>query len=293
MAIDENDVRKVVERNDKYLLKLQKDHVKMVEGSVRKLQSKILNQLTNLRTNTSGKVEGIRLNLKNLQKIHKRVEIIFDDDFSTAIKKQIADFSKITGLIQRSYRDLNEAVKFTDIDREATEVLKTGVWRDFTALGDTKKEKVIQSMYDMVIAGGDFSDLVAAIESNIMGGITGTGAGRSLLSYSTTYANDAVMNFHNQVNLTKAEDAGFTDFLYVGDIIETTRDFCAARAGKVYSKKEIDSWTFSWKGKSGPAFTHRGGYNCRHHWQAVRKEWLGGKDKIEIQNWNLEKREGG
>src|SRR4030042_10109 len=212
MAIDENDVRKVVERNDKYLLQLQAEHVAMAEKSVCKLQRKILNQLSLLRTKDGGKLESLRVNIKNLQKIHSRVEVLFGDDFSTSVKQQITDFSKISSLIKRSYKDLDEAVKFTDVDKESIDALKSGVWRDFQALGNTKKEKVIQSMYDMVIGGGDFSGLVGAIEANLMGGMLGQGAGKSLLQYSTMYANDAVMNFHNQVNMMKAEEAGFEDF---------------------------------------------------------------------------------
>ena len=96
------------------------------------------------------------------------------------------------------------------------------------------------------------------------------------------------MNFHQEVQLFKAEDAGMDSFLYIGDIIATTRDFCRRRVGRVYTKAQIESWNFPWAGKSGPALTHRGGYNCRHHWQPVRKEWLGDKKRLDVADWNLE-----
>jgi len=49
-------------------------------------------------------------------------------------------------------------------------------------------------------------------------------------------------------------------------------------AGKVFTKEEMrDRWrTFSdRKGmKSGDPMIVRGGWNCRHHWQAVKPEWI-------------------
>ena len=103
--------------------------------------------------------------------------------------------------------------------------------------------------------------------------------GRSMTMYAKGFAQDAIMNFHNQVNVKKGEDLGMTHFLYNGDLISASRPFCITRAGKTYSKQQILSWDkLSWKGKAGPAMSERGGYNCRHHWRPVRPEWIKDED---------------
>jgi hypothetical protein len=33
--------------------------------------------------------------------------------------------------------------------------------------------------------------------------------------------------------------------------------------------------------------THRGGYNCRHHWRPIRPEWLEGQTKLDIADWRV------
>ena len=51
--------------------------------------------------------------------------------------------------------------------------------------------------------------------------------------------------------------------------------FCHDNLGHVYNRAEIATMdNMSWHGKSGPPMTSCGGYNCRHHWQAVDPEWL-------------------
>ncbi len=65
-----------------------------------------------------------------------------------------------------------------------------------------------------------------------------------------------------------------------------SRAFCIARHGRVFTREEIQSWTHDWKGKSGPALTHCGGYNCRHHW-----DWLHPDHELpdyEPQSWYSE-----
>jgi len=57
--------------------------------------------------------------------------------------------------------------------------------------------------------------------------------------------------------------------MYVGGLIETSRDFCRARNGKIFLRSEIAQWAkLEWSGKpkSGyDPFVDLGGYYCRHH----------------------------
>lgn len=284
--VDFKDIRKSAKYSDRWLRNKQAKHIAMIEKSIQKLQNDIVDLLAKLAVNPNGRIEGLKVNLKQAQAIHKQIIILFKDDFSEKTKKIIDDFDSVQKSIETSFGYLDEAVKFTTIDKKAMAVLKDGYYQNYLALGATQQTKVVQAIYDQVLANAPFSQLVNTIEGALIGkkGVTGT----PLSVYAKTYANDFIMNFHNEVQLAKAQTAGLTHFLYVGNVIEDSRPFCIARAGNYYTIAQINSWTFPWQGKSGPAMTHRGGYNCRHHWQPIKPDWLGDAGKVEVQNWFTE-----
>lgn len=276
-------IKKSVRVTNHWLARRQAKHVSMVENSLVKLQDNIIDNLARIITDKTGRVEGLKTNLKQTQAIHRKIENLFANDFSNDMKRMINDFDSVEQIIEQSFGYLDESVKFTSIDRKTMAVLKDGYWQQYLSLGTTKKNQIIQAMYDHVIANSSFSELVSMVRGAVIGETSVVGTPLSV--YAKTYANDFIMNFHNEVNLTKAQNAGLNYFLYVGNIIRDSRPFCKARAGKYYTANQINSWRYRWKGKSGPAMTHRGGYNCRHHWQPIRKEWMEGVKSIEVQNW--------
>lgn len=257
----------------KWLRGKQKLHLDMVETATKKLQKNILDTLTELSTK-NGRVEGLSANLTNLQTIQKKVERIFGLQFNPDMRKITDDFKTAKNQIKSNFKIVDEAVKFTSIDNEILQTLADGSYQEYLGLSGAAKNQVTQAMYNHVIAGDSFSDLVNTINGALVGTAAKSVTGRSLAQYARLYARDQIMNFHNDVLLKKASDLEMDHFLYFGTIMGGTRKFCRRRVGNVYTKKEIDSWKYKWQGKSGPAFTHRGGYNCRHHWQPVRKEWL-------------------
>lgn len=282
--ITKKDIKKVVKDNDNFLRKKQAKHVKMVEKSVKELQANIIDSLSLLSRNKSGRIEGISFNLKNAQKIHRQIEVLFKDKFSKDTKKVIDDFDSILKQINISFGHLNEASRFTKIDKEVIETLKNGYWQNYLDLGNTSKDRIIQKVYNHTISGEKFSTLFSEIFVEMTGQVSKRGV--PLSAYARTYANDFVMNFYQEVNLMKAEKAKMEYFLYIGNVMESTRDFCKKHVGRYYKKSTIQSWDKDrWQGKSGPPLTNRGGYNCRHNWQAIRPEWLEGEKKIEVQDW--------
>jgi len=291
--MDEKHIRKAAENTDRVLALKQKKHIRMVEKSIINLQNKILDNITRLKVTDSGRVEGLKVNIKQAQSIHKKIEQLFGSEFSKTTREIVNDFDGISTLIEDTYTYLGESAKFTSIDKTAMEVLKDGYYQEFADIGQRQKNKVIQTMYNEVIGGGNFSDLVGSIQQALLGSTSSISTGRPLIGYARLYARDMVMDFHNEVNLRKAEEIDIKHFLYVGNIMATSRPFCKSRAGKYYTRKQIDSWTYAWAGKKGPAFTNRGGYNCRHHWQPIRPEWLDGKKKVNVGDWDYEQRQKG
>jgi hypothetical protein len=269
MASDETKkLRSIVEETDTNLTKkVEKERARLQE-SIRYLEKEMLDVVKQLQTTEAGLLEGPKVNLKMAQKIHMRLSKIFDETYGEATRETVGGFSEVSGWITKNYNDLGVAAKMTSVDKDVIDTLRGQSLDMFTQFGKQAQDRAAQAMYNAVAAGGKFSDLVATFSGILVGGKDARGA--SMAQYAELWANDSIMNFHNSLNLKKAEDAGIETYLYFGNLINTSRDFCIQRVGKVFTKKEIESWNdMKWSGKSGPPLVNRGGWNCRHHWQPV------------------------
>ena len=263
---------KAAQGSSSFLEAEQKKHLKMVEKSIRKLQNEIINNLNIIKTDPRGRIQGIKFNLASAQKMHERIEVLFEGEFNAKMRKMISGFSSVKEDIKRNFKTLGEAANFTDLDDDVMKVMQSGNYQTYLNLSGAKKDMIIQGMYDQVIAQAPYSNLIGQIQGALMGSVTSLGT--PMINFARLYARDMIMNFHNQNLLRKGEEIGLNVFLYLGNIQGNTRKFCRQRVGNAYTKDQINSWDYKWQGKSGPAMTNRGGYNCRHHWQPVKKEWL-------------------
>ncbi len=90
-----------------------------------------------------------------------------------------------------------------------------------------------------------------------------------LLRYSKQIGRDAFSVVDRQLTEFIADDLGMTWFLYAGDTVKDSREFCIHRVGKYFHRNEIEGWAnLTWQGKapvnSGTIFVILGGYNCLH-----------------------------
>ena len=261
------------ERTDDFLFNMQQNHRQRVRRSIKKLEDRIVSASKRLSTTTSGRLEGAKVNLKQAQAVHRDMVKIFAEEYGVTTESIVGEFSEISNFIKGSYTNLDEAVRFTGVNRKMYDQLKSQSLTDYENLGLQAQQRIANAMYDQVAAGGSYSQLVNTFKGVLRGqkDVRGT----PMETHAETHAFDSMMNFHNQVNLSEADELGIGDYLYVGDIIGTSRRFCITRAGKVYSRAQIESWNkLEWQGKRGPAFEFRGGWRCRHHWRPVRTEWL-------------------
>jgi hypothetical protein len=229
--------------------------------------------MKDLTVNNRGHLVGPRVNLKQAQQMHKDMVNIFEEEYGKGARRAVNGFNAVAEEIARNFKSLDVAATFTRVDKDMITALKSQALQEYEQFGLAAQEKIAATMYDTVVAKGSWAELTATVRGILAGGKDARGL--SLATYTDTWANDAVMNFQQQVHLKKARDAGLVMFLYYGNVVGQSRPFCIDRAGKVYSQKVIEGWnTISWQGKSGPPLTHRGGYNCRHHWQPVKKDWV-------------------
>lgn len=97
---------------------------------------------------------------------------------------------------------------------------------------------------------------------------------RKYYDFFETYAIGALMQTYNAAQYTYAKKFGYKRFLYVGGLIDESRDFCVERDGHEFTYDQGKEWDdLWWKGKieGVPFFIQCGGYNCRHHIEWVEE----------------------
>lgn len=115
--------------------------------------------------------------------------------------------------------------------------------------------------------GASYSDLLKQLRTFFVGDEELQG---KLQRYSKQITTDALFNYSRAFQEAVAQNSGLEWVQYVGGTIKDSRDFCRARVGKFFKKKQVEAWaSLTWAGKrdgttSSTVFIYAGGYNCRH-----------------------------
>jgi hypothetical protein len=136
-----------------------------------------------------------------------------------------------------------------------------------------------------VITNASYKDTLFAIREFVEGN---ENFDSRLISYSRQIAHDTFAIADRAVTSTYADEIDADWFLYLGDVITTSRAFCKERHGNYYHWKEIAAWGDGkktqglrlpdsdghWQGEidgtnKDTIFIYAGGYNCRHAINAV------------------------
>lgn len=196
--------------------------------------------------------------------------------------ESITEFGKgYSALIRESkkyYKAMGLDPAFTERDLNSLASIRKNdlnflMTRDRDVMNATYSE-VLNSIY----AGSDWRRLAERLKKIHTDTVLPNGQTlRGLLKkYNATYANTAFAGFDRRIQTIKARQYGLTKFLYSGSLMKDSREFCAERAGKVFSKKEIDSWqNMKWQGKAAGrnVWTFLGGFNCQHLLSPVTEEY--------------------
>lgn len=244
-----------------------------MRNAIGELEKRIIAESRKLQTKGDGTLVSPRVNLKQAQKLHTSMSVMFEELYGQEITQHVRGYEDVADWVIEGFTDFDIAADFTDADRVLIDQLNNQTIIEFTTLGNQARERIAQSLYNSIAAQAPYDSLVNTISASLTGKLSTSGV--PLSTYAETYANDAIMNFYNSVHVSKGQSLGMQWFYYAGTAMARTRDFCLRRMGRAYSIEEINSWNDeSWSGKRGPALQYRGGWNCRHHWRAVKKEWV-------------------
>lgn len=249
------------------------------ERNILKIQAKFFDGVITALKDLSLKNGVIEVNVKNLDYIlglSERLNTVLDEaGYAGAISDYLKQSDSLIPKIKDELSLTGIKKPFAENDVEIIKLIKANSAARFDFIGRTVVNNTVDYLHQGVMGNTSYKDMVSILRENI----TGTDVrGGSLKRYSGTYAHDSILQYNRSLNIMAANNAEAEDFLYSGPVIKTTRPFCLARVGQVFTKDEIkamenDAGTDVW--------LTGGGWNCRHVWMPVSKGF-----KKEIENAN-------
>lgn len=204
--------------------------------------------------------------------------VVNNPDYQREVQKLLNEFTTIKDLTDqfigstiddyKPQKRLYEAIMKANVEITKDALLGGGIRENFA--------NAIQEVLKSNLSG--ISDRATLYET-LARFIEGTESQKGFLDrYIKQTTNDAIMVFGREYLQTVSEDLGIKHYLYQGTIIADTRPFCQSKAGKYFTKEEVEKWASqTWDGKmagtnSTTIFAYAGGYNCRHKVWPVTEE---------------------
>ena len=211
----------------------------------------------------------------------------FSDKFQKSVLKEFAnDMLKLTDFSVDYYKGMDfSAKRLNDIVENMRfiserigisnkgNILKGSYLDSLSQNAEVRKE--IKNFVINAVAGQkNYSEYLKGIKELIVGNDQVEG---SLQRYYSQFAYDTYNQVDSAINKNFADNLGLTYFIYMGSLIDTSREFCRQRAGKAFSVKETEDWkddpTLPGKSKEGyNPLIDRGRWNCRHSIRYIPKE---------------------
>lgn len=191
---------------------------------------------------------------ENLQKINK-IDLVFEKlnsgsfmiaeqlikDFSRLINMN-KDYYSVFGTPQKKYTKLVEEVKTFMKQRigldDKGNVIPDG-FLDQLIKDDQLLKEVKNRAYRAVTGGQNIGDLSDSLKILIVGNKNVDGA---LTQYYKGFVYDTYVQFDRATNKAFADRLDLRAFVYSGGLIETSREFCIKKNGKVFTIEEADEW---------------------------------------------------
>lgn len=175
--------------------------------------------------------------------------------------------------------DIQEAARLETLLRwgynARTKTLIAGGYLDTLFKGSDVSQRVAALLNQAIAARMPLADFRKTFRNVFIG----KGGAGMLERHFNTATFDLFQGLDRTVNLIYANRLGLNHAIYSGTIIKTTRPFCRARVGKVFTRNQIEAWAdldFAGKPPIYDPFVHCGGYNCRHHLSFITAEVAAG-----------------
>lgn len=185
---------------------------------------------------------------------------------------------KLNGQIHNAFNNISLAeitAELSDIKKQAINEITSKIGGQ--GLASTFTQPLTEAVYRQVATGGSVSDVKNFLQQTILSTPQTAGSLRRIVGQ---VAHDAVYQYDGLINQVIADRFKLNGFLYVGSIIDDSRELCR----KLVNMKKVSSTELSkilnsrqWDGlipgtTSDNFMVYRGGYRCRHLAIPVRVE---------------------
>lgn len=236
----------------------------------KEIQDAILEFIDTLDTDLAVKERLIRS--KQINKFRTELEkVVLAGALADGYKQLIVDYKELVGMANEYFSLLSisyDKLLYKEIYKDSILFLKESL----TGAGISQfvVNPIVDKLYELNLKGIKKKDLKAFLKEFFdKNNITNR--------YIEQITTDSLYQMTSNYQLKISEDLNIEYYYYAGTRMKTSRQFCISRYGKVYTKKEVQSWAeLTWQGKvpgtdKSSIFYYRGGYNCRHTLRPISK----------------------
>lgn len=248
--------------------KVLKKALESILSNVDKLEKGLEKEITKLVRDgfaiKRGNIDKTTGNIKEITKIQRKIDAyIRSGIFEKELKVFEPTFKAIADLIKDNYSEFasDNALEVANLMKEDSiiQVKEQFIAEGLSAEVIPELRNILKSS---VIRGLTIDETLTAVTELVTSGLLPNAAKRITIDGLVTFS-------RNYINaMTKDFEAEW--YFYEGPLRKTSRQFCESRAGKYYTKKQVESWAkLDWQGKKPGTtkqtiFSLAGGYNCYH-----------------------------
>tara|TARA_Y100001937_G_scaffold126313_1_gene195279 strand:+ start:1198 stop:2103 length:906 start_codon:yes stop_codon:yes gene_type:complete len=259
---------------------LADQHEERIINTLYRLEDDIIRQVTQA---TKGDLDvDTRLAIQLQPQLRATIENTFLEEADLIINEE---YNKIAKEVLDTFGEMPIPDRFknlTQVDLATINSLKTQVFQGFEDIAERFLKVINDEVYQSIIAGRPFDDMVANIRAHINGVYQKSNiseinnlvdfinenkfsakmkveveeairklhtqyaadrSGNNLRRYAGQIAHDSVMQFHGQFTVKKAKDSGLNHFRYTGTLVRDSRPFCRNMVNKTFTETEVrDIW---------------------------------------------------
>ena len=263
------------------LEQLADQHEERLINTLYRLEEDVVKELTKA-TKDSLDLVDIKLAIQLQPKLRSIIESTFLEEADLIINEE---YNRVANEVLKTFGKMPIPAKFknlTDVDLQTINSLKYQVFAGFEDVAERFLKVINDEVYQSIIAGRPFDDMVSNIRGHINGVYQSSNiaeinqlvdfvnenkyninmkakveeaikklqtqyasdrAGNNMRRYAGQIAHDSVMQFHGQFTVKKAKDSGLNHFQYVGTLVRDSRQFCRRMVNRTLTENEIrDIW---------------------------------------------------
>lgn len=263
-------VNSLIELKTKRLESVPDELLTRIERVQKQVLPQVMDLISLLDRDSGGFVELTDKNLRLLTNIQSQLrDVLQTSEYREFVDEFVQEFEVQAGVSDELFKTI-----FTDFatDPKALRLVQLAQRsaRDLFMEGITDEAfaDAIYKQLDLAISNkASFAETVRNIQEIVIGDSEKDG---KILQYAKQVAHDQFALSDRAYTSAVSENIGAEWFLYAGNTIKTSREFCVERHNHYYYYKEIESWASEdWDGKIATTnaqtiFTTAGGWNCRH-----------------------------